>query len=89
MTYRQIYMDGRALEAAPNPSWMGYSVGRWEETRWLWRATDLTTERGWIAVAILTQRRSTLLNATGARILGTSEYTLTLENQRSTRNRGR
>jgi hypothetical protein len=31
MTYRQIYMDGRALEAAPNPSWMGYSVGHWEE----------------------------------------------------------
>ena len=23
-------MDGRALEADPNPSWMGYSVGRWE-----------------------------------------------------------
>jgi hypothetical protein len=30
LTYRQIYMDGRALEAAANPSWMGYSVGRWE-----------------------------------------------------------
>jgi hypothetical protein len=30
LTYRQIYMDGRALEAEPNPSWMGYSVGRWE-----------------------------------------------------------
>jgi hypothetical protein len=30
LTYRQIYMDGRALEAAPNPSWMGYSVGRWD-----------------------------------------------------------
>jgi len=30
LTYRQIYMDGRKLEAAPNPSWMGYSVGRWE-----------------------------------------------------------
>jgi hypothetical protein len=30
MTYRQIYMDGRALEANANPSWMGYSVGRWE-----------------------------------------------------------
>ncbi len=30
MTYRQIYMDGRKLEAAPNPSWMGYSVGHWE-----------------------------------------------------------
>ncbi len=30
LTYRQIFMDGRALEASPNPSWMGYSVGRWE-----------------------------------------------------------
>ena len=30
LTYRQIWMDGRALEAEPNPSWMGYSVGRWE-----------------------------------------------------------
>ena len=30
LTYRQIFMDGRALEADPNPSWMGYSVGRWE-----------------------------------------------------------
>ena len=30
LTYRQIWMDGRALEPSPNPSWMGYSVGRWE-----------------------------------------------------------
>src|SRR6266446_10267926 len=30
MTYRQIFLDGRALEADPNPSWMGYSVGHWE-----------------------------------------------------------
>jgi hypothetical protein len=30
LTYRQIYMDGRALETAPNPSWMGYSVGHWD-----------------------------------------------------------
>jgi len=29
-TYRTIHMDGRALEAEPAPSWMGYSVGRWE-----------------------------------------------------------
>ena len=31
LTYRQIFMDGRALETDPNPSWMGYSVGRWDE----------------------------------------------------------
>jgi hypothetical protein len=30
LTYRQIFMDGRKLETAPNPSWMGYSVGRWD-----------------------------------------------------------
>jgi hypothetical protein len=30
LTYRQIFTDGRALEPDPNPTWMGYSVGRWE-----------------------------------------------------------
>ena len=30
LTYRQIFLDGRALESAPNPTWMGYSVGRWD-----------------------------------------------------------
>ena len=30
LTYRQIFMDGRALETKPNPSWMGYSVGHWD-----------------------------------------------------------
>jgi hypothetical protein len=30
LTYRQIFLDGRALESAPNPTWMGYSVGHWE-----------------------------------------------------------
>jgi hypothetical protein len=30
LTYRQIFLDGRKLESAPNPSWMGYSVGHWD-----------------------------------------------------------
>ena len=30
LTYRVIHTDGRRLEADPAPSWMGYSVGRWE-----------------------------------------------------------
>jgi len=30
LTYRQIFLDGRVLESAPNPDWMGYSVGRWD-----------------------------------------------------------
>jgi hypothetical protein len=30
VTYRQIHLDGRALEKEPFPIWQGYSVGRWE-----------------------------------------------------------
>lgn len=29
-TFRQIFTDGRQLPKDPNPSWMGYSVGRWD-----------------------------------------------------------
>ena len=29
-THRQIWMDGRALPADPDPTWYGYSVGKWE-----------------------------------------------------------
>jgi len=29
-TFRQIFMDGRKLPEDPNPTWMGYSVGRWD-----------------------------------------------------------
>jgi hypothetical protein len=28
--YRQIFTDGRPLPRNPQPTWMGYSVGRWE-----------------------------------------------------------
>jgi hypothetical protein len=30
MVFRQIYTDGRKHPIDPQPSWMGYSVGRWE-----------------------------------------------------------
>ncbi len=29
-SYRQIFTDGRPLPDDPNPSWVGYSSGRWE-----------------------------------------------------------
>ncbi|HET9830887.1 MAG TPA: hypothetical protein VFP91_04240 [Vicinamibacterales bacterium] len=29
-SYRQIFTDGRPLPKDPNPSWYGYSIGRWE-----------------------------------------------------------
>jgi hypothetical protein len=30
LIYRQVFMDGRELPKDPNPSFMGYSVGRWD-----------------------------------------------------------
>jgi len=28
--YRQIFMDGRELAKDPNPTWLGYSIGKWD-----------------------------------------------------------
>ena len=28
--FRQVFTDGRKLPADPQPSWLGYSVGKWE-----------------------------------------------------------
>ena len=30
MEYRQIFTDGRPLPSDPNPSWNGYSSGKWD-----------------------------------------------------------
>ena len=30
LSYRQIHMDGRTLPKEPHPTFMGYSVGRWD-----------------------------------------------------------
>jgi hypothetical protein len=29
-TFRQVFTDGRPLPEDPQPSWLGYSVGKWE-----------------------------------------------------------
>ena len=29
-TFRQVFLDGRVLPSDPQPSWLGYSVGRWD-----------------------------------------------------------
>jgi hypothetical protein len=29
--HREVFLDGRELPKDPNPAWMGYSVGRWEQ----------------------------------------------------------
>ena len=45
--YRQIYMDGRQLPTDPNPSWLGYSVGRWEGDALVVESAGFN-ERSWL-----------------------------------------
>jgi hypothetical protein len=47
LTYRQVFIDGRTLEADPNPSWMGYSVGRWDGDTLVVESNGFN-ERSWL-----------------------------------------
>lgn len=47
LTYRQIHLDGRQLPKDPNPSWMGYSVGHWEDGTLVVESTGFT-DRSWL-----------------------------------------
>ena len=44
-THRQIYTDGRKLPVDPQPSWSGYSVGRWEGDTLVTDVPDSMTRR--------------------------------------------
>jgi hypothetical protein len=46
-TYRQIFMDGRKLPDDTTPSWMGYSVGRWEKDVLVVETVGLN-EKSWL-----------------------------------------
>lgn len=45
--WREIFLDGRALPADMNPTWMGYSIGRWEGDE-LVVTTAGFNNRGWL-----------------------------------------
>ena len=46
-TYRQIFMDGRELPKDPDPTWKGYSVGRWEGDTLVAETTGFN-DTGWL-----------------------------------------
>ena len=57
-SYRQVFLDGRPLPVDPQPTWYGYSIGRWEgdslvvqslgfrDDQWLDAAGSLLTNAG-------------------------------------------
>lgn len=46
-TYRQIHTDGRNLSADPSPTWLGYSVGRWDGDTFVVESNGFN-DRGWL-----------------------------------------
>jgi len=46
-TYRQVHMDGRKLPDDPQPTWLGYSVGKWEGDSLVVDTTGFNN-RGWL-----------------------------------------
>jgi hypothetical protein len=46
-TYRQIFMDGRPLPKDPNPSFNGYSVGKWDSDTLVVESVGFR-EEGWL-----------------------------------------
>ena len=46
-SYRQIFMDGRALPKDPNPTWMGYSIGHWDGDTLVVESSGFINE-GWM-----------------------------------------
>ena len=46
-TFRQIFTDGRKRPEDPQPSWLGYSVGKWEADSLVVETVGLN-DRGWL-----------------------------------------
>lgn len=46
-TFRQVFTDGRSLPNDPQPTWLGYSVGRWEGDTFVVDTTGFN-DRGWL-----------------------------------------
>lgn len=46
-SFRQIFMDGRPFPQDPNPTWMGYAVGRWDGDALVVDTTGFN-DRGWL-----------------------------------------
>src|SRR4029078_8917738 len=50
LSYRQIFLDGRRMPTDPNPTWMGYSIGHWEDDA-LVGETSGFNDRTWLDFA--------------------------------------
>ena len=57
--FRQVFLDGRAHPAKPNPTWMGHSIGRWDGDTLVVDTVGFN-DRGWTESFPRTERLHTV-----------------------------
>ena len=78
-TYRQVYTDGRKLPDDPQPSWLGYSVGKWDGDSLVVDSIGFN-DRGWLDARAHTHSQALHLTERFHRLdLGHMEVQLTID----------
>jgi hypothetical protein len=81
--HRTIFMDGRELPKDPNPTWLGYSVGRWEG-EWLVVSTAGFNDKAWLDSAGHPQTESLrITERMRRRDFGHMDYEITIDDPKA------
>jgi hypothetical protein len=70
-SFRQVFLDGRPLPRDPQPSWRGYSVGKFQGGVLVVETRGFRDRVGWTVSVILTLMRSEWWNGSSGAISGT------------------
>jgi hypothetical protein len=82
-TYRQVYTDGRKLPEDPQPSWLGYSVGKWDGDSFVVDSIGFN-DRGWLDARAHTHSEALHLTERFRRIdFGHMEVLLTIDDPKT------
>ena len=82
-TWRQVYTDGRKLPDDPQPSWLGYSVGKWDGDTFVVDTIGFN-DRGWLDARGHTHSESLHLTERFHRLdFGHMEVQLTIDDPRT------
>src|SRR5438128_1641149 len=81
--HRTIFTDGRELPTDPNPSWLGYSVGRWDQDTLVVTSNGFN-DQGWLDVGGHPQTESLrITERLRRRDFGHMEYELTIDDPKA------
>ncbi len=82
-TYRQVYTDGRSLPHDPQPTWLGYSVGKWDGDSLVVDSIGFN-DRGWLDARGHTHSEALRLTERFHRLdFGHMELQLTIDDPRT------